>query len=416
MAGPLSFMSNQDSEPPRLESSFVPTSVAMPQSGGMSSRERLSQIKEEVAPDEDPSIADTIKEARMRLLNQATGGVHPFVAYLTAKSRGGVDKYANAADAMNQAYAQRDASEEAKNLKLLDYSIKEGEARASEAKNKADETYRSGMLKVEQDKLGVVEAASPAGKQALDEGFKPGTPEFAKRVREIAAAAAEKPAEKPVGYDSFLQPTSNFNEVAYGNGAEVKKAREQTRKSVIGANMAASVYDEVLKSPNAFGPRAAIVTSLPGIMQNLLSDNDLTSLSPEELRIRTKVFTQAALAIKEFYGVAVSRGEASLASEWQPGKAKSNKQLLENLQAAMEYAAQVNSQFPDEIYSNVGLDEKAVNRFMENRPKFLSGEYFKKPPPQMTKDEAENKRVYDSLNEGDEFRTLNGTLKRKGDD
>jgi len=82
----------------------------------------------------------------------------------------------------------------------------------------------------------------------------------------------------------------------------------------------------------------------------------------------------------------------------------------------MEYAAQVNSQFPDEIYSNVGLDEKAVNRFMENRPKFLSGEYFKKPPPQMTKDEAENKRVYDSLNEGDAFRTLHGTLKRKGDD
>jgi hypothetical protein len=155
MAGPLSFMSNQDPEPSRLESSFVPTSVAMPQSGGMSSRERLSQIKEEVAPDEAPSIADTIKEARMRLLNQATGGVHPFVAYLTAKSRGGVDKYANAADAMNQAYAQRDASEEAKNLKLLDYSIKEGEARASEAKNKADEAYRTGMLKVEQDKLKV---------------------------------------------------------------------------------------------------------------------------------------------------------------------------------------------------------------------------------------------------------------------
>jgi len=403
-------MSNQDEEGPQIRSSFTPA-TAMSQPGGMASSERLSQIKEEVAPDEGPSMSDTVKEARMRLINQATGGVDPFVAWLSAKSRGGRDKYANAADAMNEAYAQKDASEEAKNLKLLNYSIEENRARASEAKDKADEIYRTGMLKVEQDKLGVVGAASPAGKQALDEGFKPGTPEFAKRVREIAAAAAT--AEKPVGYDSFLQPTSNFGEVAYGNGAEVKKAREQTRKSVIGANMTASVYDEVLKSPNAFGVKAAMVTSLPGIMQNLLSDNDLTSLSPEELRVRTKVFTQAAQAIKEFYGVAVSRGEASLASEWQPGKAKSNKQLLENLQAAMEYTAEVSSQFPDEIYSNVGLDEKAVNKFIENRPKFLSGEYFKKPPPQMTGDNLKDADIYKSLKTGDSYTDTNGKLRTK---
>ena len=410
MAGPLSFMSNQDEEGPQIRSSFMPTSVAMPQPGGMASSERLSQIKEEVAPDEAPSVSDTIKEARMRLINQATGGVDPFVAWLSAKSRGGRDKYSNAADAMNEAYAQRDASEEAKNLKLLNYSIEEDKARASEAKDKADEAYRTGMLNVERAKLGVVEAASPAGKQALDEGYKPGTPEFAKRVREIAAAET---AEKPVGYDSFLQPTSNFGEVAYGNGAEVKKAREQTRKSVIGANMTASVYDEVLKNPNAFSTKSAIITSLPGIIQNLLSDNDSTSLSPEELRVRTKVFTQAALAIKEFYGVAVSRGEQSLASEWQPGKAKSNKQLLENLQAAMEYAAEVSSQFPDEIYSNVGLDEKAVNKFIENRPKFLSGEYFKKPPPQMTGDDLKDADIYKSLKTGESFIDKSGQLRTK---
>jgi len=414
MAGPLSFMSNQDEEGPQIRSSFTPA-TAMSQPGGMASSERLSQIKEEVAPDEGPSVSDTIKEARMRLINQATGGVDPFVAWLSAKSRGGRDKYANAADAMNEAYAQRDASEEAKNLKLLNYSIEEIKARNEESR------YQAGLKAKEPKSPDLYYKIGPDGKQYGP--FNVNDPEEYKifsqtpgKAFKVGTEPAPATAEKPVGYDSSLQPTGNFGEVAYGNGAEVKKAREQTRKSVIGANMAASVYDEVLKSPNAFGPRAAIVTSLPGIMQNLLSDNDLTSLSPEELRIRTKVFTQAALAIKEFYGVAVSRGEASLASEWQPGKAKSNKQLLENLQAAMEYAAQVNSQFPDEIYSNVGLDEKAVNRFMENRPKFLSGEYFKKPPPQMTKDEAENKRVYDSLNEGDEFRTLNGTLKRKGDD
>tara|TARA_R110000868_G_scaffold49289_3_gene159221 strand:+ start:548 stop:1882 length:1335 start_codon:yes stop_codon:yes gene_type:complete len=180
-------MSNQYKEGPQITSSLTPA-TAMSQRGGVASSERLAQIKEQVAPDEGPSMADTIKEARMRLINQATGGVDPFVAWLSAKSRGGVDKYANAADAMNQAYAQRDASEEAKNLKLLDYSIKEGEARTAEAKDKADEAYRTGMLNVERAKLGVVEAASPAGKQALDEGYKPGTPEFAKRVREIAAA------------------------------------------------------------------------------------------------------------------------------------------------------------------------------------------------------------------------------------
>jgi hypothetical protein len=135
MAGPLSFMSNQYEEGPQITSSLTPA-TAMSQPEGMASSERLAQIKEKVAPDEGPSISDTIKEARMKLINQATGGVDPFVAWLSAKSRGGRDKYANAADAMNQAYAQRDASEEAKNLKLLNYSIEEAKAINEEAKYK----------------------------------------------------------------------------------------------------------------------------------------------------------------------------------------------------------------------------------------------------------------------------------------
>jgi len=379
MAGPLSFMSNQDSEPPRLESSFVPTSVAMPQSGGMSSRERLSQIKEEVAPDEDPSIADTIKEARMRLLNQATGGVHPFVAYLTAKSRGGVDKYANAADAMNQAYAQRDASEEAKNLKLLDYSIKEGEARASEAKNKADETYRTGMLDVERAKLEAVEAASPAGKQALDEGFKPGTPEFAKRVREIAAAAAEKPAEKPVGFNSIFEPTNNLLEVVYGNGAEVRKAKEAARSSLEVLNMSERVYKEVEKNPGAFTALVGIEKMLPDWGQAILREQGLSQLSAEEDVARNKVFTEAASIMVKMYGVAQSKGESERAKQWLPAVGDSYQQLQNKLRSALEYAAEQSDQIPDEVYANLGFKEDSVKRFYYNRQKVMSGELFKQP-------------------------------------
>ena len=410
-SGPLTAFMPQKQDT-QIESGFMPQDAL----SALSNAEQLDRLRNKVAPDEEGSSLSLIKQAKDRLLAQSTG-VDPLISWLAAYgSADPRNKLGAAAQAMTQAVGQQAASKQKLDLDVLQLDMAAAGKREAIA---ADvEKARLARDAKEPKSPDLYYKVGPDGEQYGP--FNVNNPEEYKifsqtpgKPFKVGTEPAPATAEKPVGYDSFLQPTSNFGEVAYGNGAEVKKAREQTRKSVIGANMTASVYDEVLKNPNAFSTKSAIITSLPGIIQNLLSDNDLTSLSPEELRVRTKVFTQAALAIKEFYGVAVSRGEQSLASEWQPGKAKSNKQLLENLQAAMEYAAEVSSQFPDEIYSNVGLDEKAVNKFIENRPKFLSGEYFKKPPPQMTGDDLKDADIYKSLKTGDSYTDTNGQLRTK---
>ena len=120
---------------------------------------------------------------------------------------------------------------------------------------------------------------------------------------------------------------------------------------------------------------------------------------------------RSALAVKKFYGLAVTRNEEGRATEWQPKPNETNEQLAPKLIGALEYAKQLSKALPDDVYRKSGANPEYTKKFFEIRNS-LSSEPSKEPP-RMTGDNKKDKETWDSLTPGDSYIDTSGKLRTK---
>lgn len=365
------------------------------------------------AEPEDSGTAGLYRKARETLMASQSTGMDPLTTFLLAASQAGPGGIGAAIGrggiAAQQAMVEGEKSEQERQLKLLTLGIEEGKYK----EEAADRKTKAAQQLAEKNKPELKQIFDEeTGREVMAWVYSPssGIPPII-----VGGVKSEKPEspEKPVGFNSRFEPTSNFFEVAYNNGAEVKKAKENARNSLEVLNMSERVYNEVEKNPGAFTALVGIEKMLPDWGQAILREQGLSQLSAEEDVARNKVFTEAAAIMVKMYGVAQSKGEGERAKQWLPAVGDSYQQLQTKLRSALEYAAEQSDQIPDEVYGNLGFKEDSVKRFYDNRQKIMSGELFKKPPPQMTGDDSKDKATWGSLNPGDSYIDINGQPRTK---
>lgn len=371
---------------------------------------------------EDSGTAGLYRKARETLMASQSTGMDPLTTFLLAASQAGPGGIGAAIGrggiAAQQAMAEGEKSEQAQKLKLLELGIEE-QAAKQKSKREAE------MLDIEREKLKAKEPKTPDLYYKIDSSGKQNGPFNVNNPEEYKAflnapgnayKVGTEPtgrAEKPVGFTSAFEPTSDLTEVKYLTGAEAVKAKKNAQDSLQSINMSARVYNEVAKNPGAFTAIVGLEKTLPDSAQAILREIGFTSTSPEKDVARNKVFTEAAAIMVKMYGVAQSKGESARAKEWLPAVGDTYTQVQNKLRAALEYAAEQSNEIPDESFEKLPLKKEAIEQFFENRKKVISGDFFKPPPLRMTGDVKKDREIYNSLKPGDPYIDTAGKNRNK---
>jgi len=361
--GPLtSIMSPQ--EGPRIQSSFGPQDAL----SAPTTTERLSRLSREVDPDEEGSSLSLIKQAKDRLLAQSTG-VDPLISWLAAYgSADPRNKLGAAAQAMTQAVGQQAASKQKLDLDVLQLDLTAANKREAIAA-KAIQDDKDRIAKAEEKNRPTIETIydEETGREVKAYVYPESTGIPPKIIGGLKSEKPEKP-EKVIGFDDGLNPVYENNpaNVVY-NTSEMIKIKGAARGTIEGMVIANKTIKELNDNKDAFGLTQSFETMTPDALQSVLAATKLSSLTPEQRKIRAKVQEQAASVIKKFYGVAVSKGEDKRAANWQPKATDTYEQLMPKLLNSLEYAKEVSLTLPDAVYENSGATPEYKKDFFNIR-------------------------------------------------
>jgi len=117
----------------------------------------------------------------------------------------------------------------------------------------------------------------------------------------------------------------------------------------------------VKEQPGAVGGFGAFVSNAASKADPVFGAEVATQIySDKELAARTKLAKQMAVSIKEAYGVAVSKGEKSIADKWVPGSEDTIETLTPKLQAARDYLQNQRDALPQGLVQKPPGSQKNV--------------------------------------------------------
>ena len=320
------------------------------------------------APAPADEYAETLRQARKNLYASRATGMDPLTTFLLAASQGGPGgigaSISRGGIAAQQAMGEQAKSNQAFALKDMELALEEGrykdtlKQRGAEATSKAEEKNKPTIETIYDEKTGreVKAYVYPAST-----GIPP------QIIGGLKFEKPEKP-EKVIGFDDGLNPVYENDPagVVY-NTSGMMKIKGAARGTIEGMVIANKTIKELNDNKDAFGLTQSFETMTPDALQSILAATKLSSLTPEQRKIRAKVQEQAASVIKKFYGVAVSRGEDKRAANWQPKSNDTYEQLMPKLLNSLEYAKEVSLTLPDAVYENSGATPEYKKDFFNIR-------------------------------------------------
>lgn len=103
----------------------------------------------------------------------------------------------------------------------------------------------------------------------------------------------------------------------------------------------------VQQNPRAFGDVPALAAYIPNAF--IVNKINEASLNPEERRARSRVMREASMEVNKLYGAALSLGEQARAQQFIPGQNDDLPTVLAKLQAAREWAASKEMEYPEGV-------------------------------------------------------------------
>lgn len=126
-------------------------------------------------------------------------------------------------------------------------------------------------------------------------------------------------------YQGAYTPKATFEKDVAAAGEQLEAAANADR-----------LLTTVKQNPEAFSPRAAAISAVPGPMQGYAAQ--VLGITQEQQAMRAALLREAALEINRLYGAALSMGEGARAATFLPNPQDPPEAIIAKLQAASDWA------------------------------------------------------------------------------
>lgn len=168
---------------------------------------------------------------------------------------------------------------------------------------------------------GQVGAFQPAGFTAQGESVVTNTRSGANYIMRMGPDGVPQ----HIPYAGMYTPKASFEKDVAAAGEQLDAAASADRLLAV-----------VRQNPDAFSPRAAAVSAVPGPLQGYAAQ--VMGLTQEQQAMRAAVVREAAIEINRLYGAALSMGESARAATFLPNAEDPPEALIAKLQSARDWA------------------------------------------------------------------------------
>ena len=194
----------------------------------------------------------------------------------------------------------------------------------SKLAEKGEATRGDIMKKLIEQSMKPKEAQSPAGKQAMDEGLTPGTPDFHKRVAAIAQASGDAAeARLNVALANAALTQARFERTGREMGQSEIRLLSETEDTLFSKQESKGLLETALQlNPDTYD--ASISDSIARVAAEGFAPDHPKVVNTRDLENILK--TQLLTSLKSTFGAAPTEGERAVLAELQGIDAKSKKE------------------------------------------------------------------------------------------